>query len=185
MPTAIGQPLDRVDGPLKVTGKATYTADQNIPNLAYAVLVTSAIAKGTIASMDTRAAEREPGPVSYTHLDVYKRQPVPRTRHSPATSHQPPTTTRNASSRKCLQHASDIVRTDVEVRRNPHPTLARGGRYPGQTQPAHNISRLPARLAEAYDACPIRGRTAPKYFISFGLNSLGHQIAQPLDSPRI
>ena len=70
MPTAIGQPLDRVDGPLKVTGKATYTADQNIPNLAYAVLVTSAIAKGTIASMDTRAAEREPGVLAVlTHKD--------------------------------------------------------------------------------------------------------------------
>jgi xanthine dehydrogenase YagR molybdenum-binding subunit len=44
MPTAIGQPLDRVDGRLKVTGQATYTADQNIPNLVHAVLVTSAIA---------------------------------------------------------------------------------------------------------------------------------------------
>ena len=27
----IGLPLDRLDGHLKVTGKATYTADQNIP----------------------------------------------------------------------------------------------------------------------------------------------------------
>jgi xanthine dehydrogenase YagR molybdenum-binding subunit len=61
MPSAIGQPLDRVDGRLKVTGRATYTADQNIPNLAHAVLATSAIAKGRITSIDTQAARRVPG----------------------------------------------------------------------------------------------------------------------------
>jgi xanthine dehydrogenase YagR molybdenum-binding subunit len=61
MPNAIGQPLDRVDGRLKVTGKATYTADHNIPNLVHAVLATSSIAKGLIASIDTGAAERVPG----------------------------------------------------------------------------------------------------------------------------
>ena len=31
MQKSIGQPLDRVDGPLKVTGQATYTADQQYP----------------------------------------------------------------------------------------------------------------------------------------------------------
>ena len=58
---------------LKVTGKATYTADQNIPNLAYGVLVTSAIAKGRIASIDTRAAARQPGVLAIlTHKDKLK-----------------------------------------------------------------------------------------------------------------
>src|SRR5438309_2232864 len=61
MPGVVGQPLDRVDGRLKVTGKATYTADQNIANIAHAVLVTSAIAKGRIASIETHEAERVPG----------------------------------------------------------------------------------------------------------------------------
>lgn len=73
MPAAIGQPINRVDGPLKVTGKATYTADQNIPNLAYGVLVTSAIAKGRITSIDTRAAQRQPGVLAIlTHKDKLK-----------------------------------------------------------------------------------------------------------------
>ena len=60
MPTVIGQPIDRVDGRLKVTGQATYTADHNLPNLAHGVLVTSAIAKGRIASIDTKEAMRVP-----------------------------------------------------------------------------------------------------------------------------
>jgi xanthine dehydrogenase YagR molybdenum-binding subunit len=61
MSKVIGEPLDRVDGHLKVTGKATYTADHNIPNVAHAVLVTSAIAKGRITAIDTGDAERIPG----------------------------------------------------------------------------------------------------------------------------
>ena len=70
---SIGQPIDRVDGRLKVTGKATYTADHPIPDVAYAVLVTSKIAKGTIASIDTRAAERVPGVLAVlTHKNQIK-----------------------------------------------------------------------------------------------------------------
>jgi xanthine dehydrogenase YagR molybdenum-binding subunit len=61
MPIAIGQPLDRTDARLKVTGKAAYTADQDISGLAHAVLVASSIAKGRIARIDASAAERSPG----------------------------------------------------------------------------------------------------------------------------
>jgi xanthine dehydrogenase YagR molybdenum-binding subunit len=70
MPLAVGEPLNRVDGRLKVTGRAPYTADQKIPNVVHAVLVTSAIAKGRIASIDTSAAERVPGTLAVlTHKD--------------------------------------------------------------------------------------------------------------------
>jgi xanthine dehydrogenase YagR molybdenum-binding subunit len=70
---SVGQPIERVDGRLKVTGRATYTADQNIPGLVFGVLVTSAIAKGRIASIDTRAAERVPGTLTVlTHKSGLK-----------------------------------------------------------------------------------------------------------------
>ena len=70
---SVGQPIERVDGRLKVTGRATYTADQNIPNLAFGVLVASAIAKGRIASIDTAAAERVPGTLAVlTHKSGLK-----------------------------------------------------------------------------------------------------------------
>ncbi len=55
------QPLDRVDGRMKVTGAAKYSAEYVLPNLAYGVLVGSRIAKGTIKSIDSKAAERAPG----------------------------------------------------------------------------------------------------------------------------
>ena len=52
---------ERVDGADKVTGKAKYTAEHNLPNMAYAVFVTSTIAKGTIKNVDTSKALAMPG----------------------------------------------------------------------------------------------------------------------------
>jgi xanthine dehydrogenase YagR molybdenum-binding subunit len=73
MPDAIGKPISRVDGRLKVTGRALYTADWNIPNLAHAVLATSAIAKGRMVSIDTSRAEKLPGVIAVlTHKNKLK-----------------------------------------------------------------------------------------------------------------
>ena len=59
----VGQPVDRVDGPLKTTGTAPYAYDRHdvIANQAYGYIVGSAIAKGRIASMDLSAAKAAPG----------------------------------------------------------------------------------------------------------------------------
>ena len=57
----IGKPLDRVDGKLKVTGEAPYTADVAIENLTYGVIFQSAIANGKIIQIDTSAATVVPG----------------------------------------------------------------------------------------------------------------------------
>jgi xanthine dehydrogenase YagR molybdenum-binding subunit len=73
MAASIGQPMNRVDGRLKVTGKATYTAEHKIEHLAYAVMVTSTIAKGRITTIDTAAAKRVPGVLAVlTHQDRLK-----------------------------------------------------------------------------------------------------------------
>ncbi len=61
MADLIGAPIDRIDGRAKVTGRATYAYEHKIPNVAYGVLTLSTIAKGKIASIDTRAAEKVPG----------------------------------------------------------------------------------------------------------------------------
>ncbi|MBS1564669.1 MAG: xanthine dehydrogenase family protein molybdopterin-binding subunit [Bacteroidetes bacterium] len=57
----IGKPMDRVDGRLKVTGAATYSAEFNLKNLAYGVTVQSTIAKGRIRNIDSSEAEKLPG----------------------------------------------------------------------------------------------------------------------------
>ena len=59
----IGQPLTRRDGILKVTGGARYAADNHPLGMLYAVIVTSSIARGRVASLDVAAAKRHGGVV--------------------------------------------------------------------------------------------------------------------------
>jgi xanthine dehydrogenase YagR molybdenum-binding subunit len=57
----IGSPLNRVDGPKKVTGTAIYTSDHHFDGMLYAVPVRATIASGTIKNLDTSVAEKMPG----------------------------------------------------------------------------------------------------------------------------
>ena len=58
----IGLPLDRVDGHLKVTGRATYAFEYATQGgAAYGVIVPAAVAKGRVVAVDVRDAERAPG----------------------------------------------------------------------------------------------------------------------------
>lgn len=67
----IGEPLNRVDGRLKVTGAAKYAAEYDLPGLVYAVLAGSTITRGSIKSIDTRQAEKAPGVLAViTHLNA-------------------------------------------------------------------------------------------------------------------
>lgn len=52
---------ERVDGIDKVTGKATFSAEHQLANMAYAVFVTSTIAKGAIKNMILADARRAAG----------------------------------------------------------------------------------------------------------------------------
>jgi xanthine dehydrogenase YagR molybdenum-binding subunit len=54
-------PDHRYEGRLKVTGSAQYAAEFKVENLAYAVMVTSTIAKGVVTGMDTGKAQRASG----------------------------------------------------------------------------------------------------------------------------
>src|SRR3954464_8395536 len=62
----VGQPVDRIDGPLKTTGTAPYAYDRHdaVANQAYGYIVGSAIAKGRIAAMDVSAAKSAPGVIA-------------------------------------------------------------------------------------------------------------------------
>ncbi|SMO98340.1 xanthine dehydrogenase family protein molybdopterin-binding subunit [Paracoccus laeviglucosivorans] len=57
----IGRPLDRPDGPLKVAGVATYSAEYQRPECAEGVLVCATIAQGRVTCIDTDAALAMPG----------------------------------------------------------------------------------------------------------------------------
>src|SRR4051794_8877660 len=57
----VGKGRSRVDGPLKVTGRAMYASDHHFPAMLYAVPVGATIANGKVESVDTSAAEKMPG----------------------------------------------------------------------------------------------------------------------------
>jgi xanthine dehydrogenase YagR molybdenum-binding subunit len=59
----VGQPLDRIDGPLKTTGQALYAYEHNdaVRNAAYGYVVGAAIAKGRITGMQLDVAKAAPG----------------------------------------------------------------------------------------------------------------------------
>jgi xanthine dehydrogenase YagR molybdenum-binding subunit len=75
---AIGTPLDRVDGPAKVTGAAKYAYEHAVEHAAYVFPVQSTIAKGRIVAIDTSAAYAVPGVLAVlSHENAPRLGPVP------------------------------------------------------------------------------------------------------------
>lgn len=59
----VGAPVPRLDGALKVTGRARFAAEVELPGMVYAALAYAAIPRGRIATLDVSEAERAPGVV--------------------------------------------------------------------------------------------------------------------------
>jgi xanthine dehydrogenase YagR molybdenum-binding subunit len=76
----IGKPVNRVDGPLKVTGRATYAYEAwSVGQPLYGVMVEATIGLGRIAKLDTSRAERAPGVRTViTHRDAPRQHPPDR-----------------------------------------------------------------------------------------------------------
>ena len=76
--SVVGQPLSRVDGRLKVTGGARYTADIPVNAIVHAAVVYSTIANGRLVSIDTAAAEKAPGVLAaLTHKNMPRMRALP------------------------------------------------------------------------------------------------------------
>ncbi|UPJ49189.1 xanthine dehydrogenase family protein molybdopterin-binding subunit [Bradyrhizobium sp. 200] len=67
----VGQPVSRIDGPLKTTGTAPYAYERHdvVSKPAYGYVVGSAIAKGRIAGMDLSQAKAAPGVLAIVTAD--------------------------------------------------------------------------------------------------------------------
>jgi xanthine dehydrogenase YagR molybdenum-binding subunit len=75
---AVGQPISRADGRLKVTGAAQYTADIPVKDAVHAALVHSTIANGRAISIDTGAAEEAAGVLAvFTYRNLPRMNPTP------------------------------------------------------------------------------------------------------------
>src|SRR5687768_14148902 len=80
----IGKEMSRVDGAAKVTGKAKYAAEFQVPNVAYGFIVLGTVAKGRIRTIDTRDAERAAGVIKVlTHLNAPRLGPKLSTEDAP------------------------------------------------------------------------------------------------------
>jgi xanthine dehydrogenase YagR molybdenum-binding subunit len=73
----VGQPIDRIDGRLKVTGAARYAAEFDAPGMTHAVLVQSTIARGRVTDLDVSDAERAPGVLAVITYASMPKLPLP------------------------------------------------------------------------------------------------------------
>src|SRR4029078_3944671 len=65
------EPLARIDGPVKVTGAARYTADLRAANMLHGAFVTATIPAGKVLAIDQSDALAEPGVFRVlTHEDM-------------------------------------------------------------------------------------------------------------------
>ncbi|WP_037381097.1 xanthine dehydrogenase family protein molybdopterin-binding subunit [Sinorhizobium americanum] len=69
----IGQLIARIDGPLKVTGRATYAYEHAVEGAAFGYILGATIAKGRIIEIDTAKAEQAPGVL---HVMTYRNVPA-------------------------------------------------------------------------------------------------------------
>jgi len=76
--SAVGQPISRIEGRLKVTGGARYTADIPLETIVHAAIVYCTIANGRIVSIDTSAAENAHGVLAVlTHKNMPRMKALP------------------------------------------------------------------------------------------------------------
>jgi xanthine dehydrogenase YagR molybdenum-binding subunit len=123
---AVGAPLSRVDGRLKVTGQAKYAADHEPEGVVHAVVVDSSIGRGRITGIDTRAAEAEPGVLKVIHhrnAPELPYGPNPGSLNLPGERlrvfqddqvrfHGQPIAVVVATTLEAAQHAADLVKVD-------------------------------------------------------------------------
>lgn len=133
----IGKPLNRVDGPLKVTGRARYSYEyRGIKDTAYGYIVGSTIGKGRIAGIDTSRAEAAPRVIAVlTHQNAPKQAPLhPRESDNRYDRSEPflfsadvryygePVALVIAESYEAARHAAGLV--DVRYARDPQARFA-------------------------------------------------------------
>jgi xanthine dehydrogenase YagR molybdenum-binding subunit len=173
--THVGAPRNRVDGPAKVTGKATYAAEFTAPDLAYAFIVTSSIARGRITRIDVTEAEAIPGVIkvftpenrpktawfSYNYRDMVAPPGEPfRPLYSDEIQFSgQPITLVVAESFDVARHAATLVRVAYE--HHSHETNLSGARHNNYEPAKKRLGIAPppkprGDAVKAFSAAPVR-----------------------------
>jgi xanthine dehydrogenase YagR molybdenum-binding subunit len=182
MAPSIGQPVTRVDGRLKVTGRARYTTEHPVPNVAHAVLVTSAIARGRIASIDAGGATRLPGVLAVmTHENAPKLRSRPPSSEAARSSNRVVQLLQDDGVRYAGQPIGVVVAETLETAREAASLVA--VRYVAEPPDV----RLEARLAYAHTpkqaARPDQPPDSSRGDVGLGLSEAGARIAAVYTTP--
>ena len=71
----VGKPLSRIEGHLKVAGKATYTAEHQFDDLCHGVMVGATIGKGKVKKVHKDTALQVAGVIGVFHDPLFLRNP--------------------------------------------------------------------------------------------------------------
>jgi xanthine dehydrogenase YagR molybdenum-binding subunit len=122
----VGQGVDRADARLKVTGTAAYSADVPVANVAYGLIVTSAVGKGRLRYVDATQSERAPGVLRVLTPSNAPKLSAPERKYSPVDKvlqvlqndaihyNDQPIAVIVANTLEHAQHASSLLRIDYE-----------------------------------------------------------------------
>jgi xanthine dehydrogenase YagR molybdenum-binding subunit len=127
---SIGTPVERVEGREKVTGQAAYAYEHAPEGVAYAAIVTSAIARGSVRAIDAESALSLPGVLGV--LSAENAPNLPGAEGELAVLQSPEVAYRGeivavaiADTLELARQAAELVRVDYEE--GPHDVLLRGG----------------------------------------------------------
>lgn len=186
---ARGEPLDRVDGRLKVTGRAQYAVEVPSGRLAYAVLVTSTVARGRITQLETAPAERAPGVLAVlTHKNAPKLPAQPTVQSRVSVTDRALQLLQDDRVRYWNQPVGVVVADTLERAQHAAQLLRAGIRY------EREACRVDPASAPRWDDTPPSGkpkagpeqRTPPDYNrgdVAAGLAAAAVRIAETYTTP--
>ena len=136
----MGQPEPRIDARLKVTGEARYASDMPVNNPAFAFLVTSAIAKGTINEHRPERCQGGARRARDFHAREHRRSEAAQVRRRAAAALRPRSRTSARKSSMTARSSRMVVANTFEAAREAAYKVkvtydAKRRRAPGSTPP--------------------------------------------------
>nr|WP_134724711.1 xanthine dehydrogenase family protein molybdopterin-binding subunit [Paracoccus luteus] len=161
----ISAPLDRPEGPLKVTGRATYADEDHPDDIAHGVLARATIGRGWVVGMNTAEVRAMPGV-----LDVIR---DPRLLRSPA---------QGQAARAPVQNPAEIFYVGQPVALVVAETLEQA-RHAAQAIRATYEAREPVALVDGQDYAAPPGKQASQGDLDAAMTDAAHRIDVTYTTP--
>ena len=146
----VGAPVERVEGREKVTGRAVYAYEHDPEGVAYAAIVTSSVARGSVRGIDAEPARSLPGFLGV--LSAENAPGLPGAEGELAVLQSPAVAYRGqivavaiAETLETARQAAELVRVDYEPA--PHDVVLRAG-HPELYRPEKVNPNFPTDTAE-------------------------------------